>query len=397
MKNIFITFILFSFCKINLAQSVLPEAIRLGGTAMYQNVMSNPEKYRVEIIYTTVKNTSGNKESFTTYYFGCDSTNYFYPASLVKLPCSILSFEKLNQLGSDSEVHYLFCDSINSCQFKTDKDTTTIDHKPSVENYIKKMLLVSDNHAFGRIYEWLGPDYINKRLWALGFTTTRIVHRFDGKCKGAEQLIINPIRLLNKDSKLIESRNMLQSKINYLPPMGKQLVGKSHLNEKGKKIQTPKDFSNMNFLLLNDVHEMMMKIIKPEHYSKNNNFNLSSAQRSFLLEMMSTYPRNNKNPKYDSIKHPDNFKKYLVYGTQKYIQDDSIKIYNMVGQSHGFMADCAYIEDKKYNISFFVSARIYVNEDGIINDGKYEYKSIALPWFSELGRKILNYERKQKV
>jgi hypothetical protein len=43
-----------------------------------------------------------------------------------------------------------------------------------------------------------------------------------------------------------------------------------------------------------------------------------------------------------------------------------------------------------------LSAVIYVNEDGIINDGKYEYKTIGFPFLSDLGKSFYIYELKRK-
>ncbi len=60
------------------------------------------------------------------------------------------------------------------------------------------------------------------------------------------------------------------------------------------------------------------------------------------------------------------------------------------------MIDCAYIHNKKENIEFLLSAVIYTNQNQIINDGKYEYNTIALPFLAELGRQIYDFELKRK-
>jgi hypothetical protein len=45
-----------------------------------------------------------------------------------------------------------------------------------------------------------------------------------------------------------------------------------------------------------------------------------------------------------------------------------------------------------------VTATIYVNKDEILNDDKYEYNEIALPFFYTLGQHLYQYElvRKRK-
>jgi hypothetical protein len=40
-----------------------------------------------------------------------------------------------------------------------------------------------------------------------------------------------------------------------------------------------------------------------------------------------------------------------------------------------------------------MSAVIYVNRDGILNDDKYEYKEIGYPFFKEIGEIIYAYDK----
>ena len=74
------------------------------------------------------------------------------------------------------------------------------------------------------------------------------------------------------------------------------------------------------------------------------------------------------------------------------IKDKNIEICNIVGQSYGFMVDCAYITNKKKNVEFLLTAVVYTNANGVINDGKYEYESVALPYLASLGRSFYQYE-----
>ena len=43
-----------------------------------------------------------------------------------------------------------------------------------------------------------------------------------------------------------------------------------------------------------------------------------------------------------------------------------------------------------------LSATVYVNSDGILNDNRYDYDSIGYPFMYELGQTIYNYELKRK-
>jgi hypothetical protein len=47
-------------------------------------------------------------------------------------------------------------------------------------------------------------------------------------------------------------------------------------------------------------------------------------------------------------------------------------------------------------VEFFVSAIVYVNEDQILNDDKYETDEVGLPFFAELGEYLYQRELKRK-
>jgi hypothetical protein len=86
-----------------------------------------------------------------------------------------------------------------------------------------------------------------------------------------------------------------------------------------------------------------------------------------------------------------------MYGTNhKRIENDSVRIFNIVGAAYGYLIDCAYIVNYDKKIEFMLSAVIYVNKDGIINDNKYEYYSVGFPFMADLGNVIYNYEYKRK-
>ena len=66
--------------------------------------------------------------------------------------------------------------------------------------------------------------------------------------------------------------------------------------------------------------------------------------------------------------------------------------FNKVGDAYGFLSDVAYIVDFEKNIEFMLSARIYCNADGILNDDKYDYENVGLPFMKQLGKMIYEYE-----
>lgn len=394
MKN-YLGLIFVFACSVLFAQTFSFDTV-FNQSDLLKKITASPAKYRVQIIYTQINRTKNNQPVFTNYEYRVDSSNYFYCASLVKLPCSIMALEKLNELKLDKE-SIMFTDSAAVCQRTVKKDISAENGYPSITHYIRKMLLVSDNVAYGRVYEFLGINYMHKRLAELGYKNIRIVNRFDGACKGADNLITNPVSFYDSDLKLIYRQPQQTAKGAYPFPLKAAKVGKAYYNSNNKKINEPKDFSGMNYMSLQNIHSILQRLVFHNNLPAAQRYRITDADHKFLLHYLSLYPRESVYPAYDTKTYFDSYKKYFIYGdSKKPITDTNVRITNIVGQSYGFMIDCAYIHDASKQVEFMLSAVIYANEDEIINDGKYDYNTIALPYLTELGRQFYRYETKRK-
>lgn len=365
----------------------------------FNTILKNPEKYEVQIIYTQINRDNNNVPSFTRYSYRLDPEKYFYAASLVKLPCSALALEKLNKLNIpelDKNTR-MQTDSAAACQKKIIQDTTAFQNIPTVAQYIKRMLLISDNDAYGRIYEFLGQQYMNEELWKKGYSDIRITHRFDAECSTAQNRSTNPVSFYNEQGKCVYRQTMQTNQTELSNPFGPVKKGIGYIDKKGKLQMQPKDYTYMNNLSLQDITEVLKSVMFPNSVDEMKRFNLTKDDYDFLYKYLSMYPRESDYPKYRMKDYEDSYKKYFIYGTHhKKIENDSIRIFNIVGQSYGYLSDCAYIVNTDRKIEFMISAVIYVNEDGIINDGKYEYKTIGFPFFADLGNYFYIYELKRK-
>lgn len=362
-----------------------------------QQVISNPE-YRCQIIYTQINRDSANTPTFNTYTYHLDTLKYFNPASLVKLPTALLALEKINNLhieGLDKN-NRMITDSSSACQHSFKIDTSSATGYASIAHYIKRMLLVSENDPYSRLYEFLGQEYIYNRLQSMGYTQTRIIHRFDPGCNTEQNKNTNRIEFVSQlNGKIIYTQTATQNKFTPAPPLGKIYVGRGYLDMHNKFINTPKDFTYSNIINLWDITHILRSILFPETTMATKRFNVTQNDREFIIRHMALLPREVKYPRYNEKAYPDNYKKYLLYGLNKSIKSDSVRIINIVGQSYGFMSDVAYIFNENKNVEFILSAVVYVNKDGIINDGRYEYESIALPFFSTLGKAVYEFELKR--
>ena len=157
-------------------------------------------KYELQIIYTQINRDARNRPAFTPHTYHLNSRQYFNPASLVKLPVAALSLEKLNDLNKPGVTRrtIMATGTAYRCQtpvpFAAPADS---DRTATVGNYIKRMLLVSDNAAYNRLYEFLGQQALNNRLAQLGHPNVRITRRF-APCDTTANRHTNPISFHNR-------------------------------------------------------------------------------------------------------------------------------------------------------------------------------------------------------
>ena len=146
----------------------------------FKTVLSNPEKYEVQILYTQIDRDSINTPTFNTFSYQVDPTKYFYPASVVKLPVAVLALEKLNTLYKYKHIPIdentpLRIDSFRAPQTSVDVDITSPNGLPTIGHYINKLFTVSDDDAYNRLYEFVGQNYAQHTLEGRGFKETRIM------------------------------------------------------------------------------------------------------------------------------------------------------------------------------------------------------------------------------
>ncbi|HEX7413584.1 MAG TPA: serine hydrolase [Bacteroidia bacterium] len=376
------------------------DSLLRAGLPNHANLLSNPKKYKLQIIYTRITRDKNNAPTFKNYYWNVDSNKFFYPASLVKLPLSIMALEKINSLKEFNVDRNttLITDSVFVCQKKVFKDTTSENRYPSVAHYIKKMFLVSDNYAFARTYEFLGCDYIHQTLEKWQFLNIRIVNRLDGSCKADTAKITSPVYLLSEKGDTLYKQALTYYTYSKPHPLPKAKAGKAHTNEFGKRIYQPKDFSMHNFMSLSNCHEVLRRLVFYPHINKERGYAITPDDWQFLLKHLGMYPRECLYPAYNTKEYYDSFKKFIYYGScVPTIPSDSIRVFNIVGRAYGFLSDCAYVADVKNSVEYMLSVTIYLNERDIVGTGKYEYDKLGMPFLKDLGNLIYTVEKERKV
>ncbi|MEL7002988.1 MAG: serine hydrolase [Bacteroidota bacterium] len=357
-------------------------------------IASNPQ-HEVQIIWTQVNRDSSNAPIFQSFEYNIDSTRYFYPASTVKLPIALLALEKVNELDINGLTKYstFLTDSAYSGQTSVLEDSSSQNGHPSIAHYIKKIMVVSDNDAYNRLYEFLGQSTINDKLHQKGYAQSKISHRLSIALSADENRHTNPVRFFNNDSLIYE-----QGLVENTAPLVTSSIPKGTgytLDEDGTLINEPFDFGKKNFIPLSELQGILKAIIFPESTPAHNTFNLSDDDYKFLYQYMSQLPGETTFPDYSSEEYYDAYVKFALFGNDRADIPDHIKVLNKIGQAYGYMIENAYIIDLKNNIEFMLSAVVHVNANEIYNDGIYEYDSIGFPFMRELGTAVYNYELKR--
>ena len=387
-----VSFFLFS-CKPN-SQVLFVEGLEDYPTL--QKVLADTAKYQVQILYTQIDRNEHGNPLFTTYPFNVDDSRYFYPASTVKLPIALLALEWLEEQqvpGLTLETTML-TDSVRPSQLAAWSDSTSQTGLPSIGHYIKKILLVSDNDASNRLYELLGMDYINQKLREKGLANSVITQRLSFPISPEENRQFNPIRFVDNSGKTLLELPARQADSAYLVP-GNPKLGRAYYKN-DSLIQGGMDFSYKNKFSLTDLHGVVQRTIFPEAFVGMERFNLNEEHRNFVLQYMSMLPRESDYPAYDTTEFYDTFSKFTKFGTEKGKINPRFRLFNKTGWSYGHLIEGGYFVDFESGVEFFVSAIVYVNEDQILNDDKYETDEVGLPFFAELGEYLYQRELKRK-
>ncbi|MDQ2794171.1 MAG: serine hydrolase [Bacteroidota bacterium] len=396
-----------------LALLAAPAAARAQGNALRQvlrhdtvglgRVLAQPEVYRLQILYTRIQRDAAGRPHFRTTGYHLRPRQYFYPASTVKLAAAALALQKLRALSATapglSPDSPMLTDSAFAGQTRVRRDTSAAAGRPTVGNYLRKALLVSDNDAFNRLYEFVGPEALNRELARLGLRRSRLLHRLSVGDQEPGARHTNPLRFF---------ADTAATQLLYVQPAGYyagpwprlglhgEAIGEAYL--KGdQKVAGPMDFSRKNAFSLPDQQHLLRVMLFPESVPAGRRLRLAPADYARLRAALSELPRESPHPRYDAVHYPDTYAKFLLGGAGLATLPPGVRVFNKIGQAYGFLIDNAYVQDEAHGVEFLLSAVLYVNADGVLNDDKYEYDAIGFPFLRDLGQRVYEAELRQKA
>ena len=171
----------------------------------YASLLADPGQYRIQILYTQINRDKNNIPHFKDYSYRLNPNEYFYPASTVKFPLSVLALEKLNDLKITglNKASTAIYDSVTARQETIYNNPYAIDGRQTIEQAIKEVLVVSDNNAANRLYEFLGQEYIHSQLANKGYPEVYIRNRLELGRTPVENRQTQSVQFYDANNKLI--------------------------------------------------------------------------------------------------------------------------------------------------------------------------------------------------
>ena len=347
----------------------------------FRDIVDAPERFRLQIEYAypaqpgsgqTRSNPGWQFESFRL------SAEWTAPASTVKLPMAIFTLLRLTQLGLPRAA-LLQVIAPPSCAAQAHE----LAEAEAIEHTLIRMLVLSDNGAYNRLYEFVGGHRVPSLLKRFGFPNAKLQARL-GSCNPAENARGRGVVLSDATGRVLwqdlGEHEIAVSAPSAAMPICK--VGNAYLDFNEIRIEEPKDFKFSNHWSIADAHTLMLGIAGVRAHPLIDA--LSRADLAFLRATLRTLPREAGFPEAD---YPDAWGKFLLHGDQTGRLPITTHSSNKIGQAYGFLLDSAWLEDAAHQC--VLSAVIYVNRDGVLNDDKYEYKQLGLPFLAEFGRRML--------
>lgn len=291
----------------------------------------------------------------------------------------LLALEKVHRLQQQGikvdKFTPIFHDSVYAGQQSVKMDTTAADRLPAIAHYAKKILVVSDNDAYNRLYEFVGQRETNQIFRQKGYLI-KLFHRLERPLSPDQNRHTEAVRFVRNDSVIYRQAMLVNT--DSLLPRRKVFKGIGFI-KKDTLIEKPFDFTYKNDYSLFEQREILKAILFPDFVDPKKRFDITEPDRKFVMQYMSQLPTETALPTYkkDTTLY-DAYCKFLMYGEDKNPIPKNIRIFNKVGDAYGYLIDNAYIVDFENGVEFMLSVVINTNTNGIYNDGKYEYKTLDI-------------------
>ncbi|HAI76400.1 MAG TPA: hypothetical protein DCM08_09140 [Microscillaceae bacterium] len=348
-----------------------------------QPYLKDFKAYQIQIYFTQIDRDSLQNPILTHHYWGLsnDSSTYFYPASLAKLPLALLSLEKINQLQVPN-LHKFTSAWVDRAVLKQPPVQPITKTPSNIAFWVRQSLLISDNEAPNLLYDFLGQEHIHRQLAAKGFSDCLIRHRFGLPL--AQQA---------------DTLNQWHASFNFYKgeqPLPDSLVWQQIAYKSPRVLAYTTDdtlaaLRYANKIPLKAAHQMLTDLIFPEKAPPHRRFQLTTADYDFLYQAMGTLPRESQWPDYKGLLTPgayppDGYRKFIGFAMQPSIPAQ-VRVLNKVGIGLDYTSDVAYFIDFENQVEFLLSA--------VVANRKFNQYEEAYAFLRALGQTIWQAESKR--
>lgn len=365
--------------------------------AAQREVLRDPRR-EVQLALTRIERDAEGGVRFATATHGVQRQRWFPAASVVKLPIALLFAEVLEAHNLGFSARTRLAAAPRSGEWGADE--------PLAETAwatLWRMLVISENVPFNRLYDALGPDRVQARLAELGFVDTRIISRLGSPDAQANRItagarVESPGVGADGELGWVEHLRLPGGRAAARRfPFGAALKAADWRDERGRVQPGPRDFSTANFLPLEDAHAMLLRLAFPESVRRSQRWALSAAARLSLLRIAGLFPR--ESPLLASGTHApgafgDGYAKFFLFGDRD-AAPRGLRSFGKTGEAFGHQGETALLTDADGECEVLLSANVYANADGVLNDDRYEYDTVGRPFLAALGRAALAAERER--
>ena len=349
------------------------------------SVLVDEPQHAVQLRWIRIVRDARGHRRYVVHDRGLAPKRWFPAASVAKLPMALLMAEALQARGGDASTLLRLDAPPASGEWSHDEPV----EEPFLHG-LRRTFAVSDNTPFNRWYELLGADAVHRRLVALGYPHVRLIARLGSSDPEA-----------NRRSGGGAMRSA-QGEWRRFPaavgrarrfPFGAVRVGDGWMGDDGVVIPGPHDFSRANFLPLADSLRMLQAFMWPESVPAAQRWRIEGGLRATVLHALAARPRDHGMPAYPEAQYPDGYARWFFVGDGRERYPQGLSVFGKSGMAYGSLSEVAYVIDRVSGAEFMLAASIQANADGIYNDNRYEYATVALPFMAAFGRAVLESER----
>ena len=241
-------------------------ALLRGRPELFGDLLERADEHRIKVEVALVVDAPGGR---TLARGGFErGPEYFYPASSVKT-CAVIAASQLLaeidaatdfDVGLDTPLRF---EPLFPGEAVEERDPGHLANGLITAGHeMRKVMLVSDNAAYNRLYELAGPERIAASLAAAGLGRARIVHRLSEFHSPEEQLMTPRVVLRPEGGGpiTIEERRWSTEGNGGMSGL---VLGAAHVSG-GAVVDGPMNFERKNFMALRDLLDMNVMLLDPD-------------------------------------------------------------------------------------------------------------------------------------